>query len=129
MFAMLSLILAKTPQGTEKQPTCRYLLVVDAIILQKRVQRDMDYFFTSINLANKLNTEKTTLLDAIRKQRKEVRKVETIRKDKPLHSSEVFVSPSNVTLTIYKAKKAKLAHLLSSMHKTVTVDLAHQKVT
>ena len=66
-------------------------------------------------------------LDAIRKQKKEVRKVEAIMKDKPLHSSEVFVSPSNATLTIYKAKKAKLVRLLSSMHKTVSVDLAHKK--
>ena len=48
-------------------------------------------------------------------------------KDRPLHLSEVFISPSNATLTIYKAKKAKLARLLSSMHKTVSFDLAHQK--
>ena len=66
----------------------------------------MDNFFTSINLANKLNAEKMTLLDAIRKQRKEVRKVEAIMKNKPFHSSEVFVYLSNATLTIYKAKKA-----------------------
>ena len=103
--------------------------MVDVTILQKRVQRDMDNFFTSINLANKLKAEKTTLLDAIRKQKKEVRKVEAIMKDKPLHSSEAFVSPSNATLTIYKAKKAKLVRLLSSMHKTVSVDLAHKKIT
>ena len=50
-------------------------------------------------------------------------------KDKPLHSSEVFVSPSNATLTTYKAKKAKLVYLLSSWHKTVSVDLAHKKIT
>ena len=112
-----------------KQPTWRYLLVVDATILHKRVQRDMDNFFTSINLANKLKAGKTTLLDAIRKQRKEVRKVEAIMKDKLLQSSEVFISPSNATLTIYKAKSAELVRLLSSMHKTVSVDLAHKKIT
>ena len=49
-------------------------------------------------------------------------------KDKLLHSSEVFVSPFNSTLTIYKAKKAKLVCLLSSTHKTVSVDLAHKKL-
>ena len=103
--------------------------MVDATILQKRVQRDMDNFFASINLANKLKAEKTTLLDAIGKQRKELRKVEAIMKDKSLHSSEVFVSPSNATLTIYKAKKAKLVRLLSSIHKTVSIDLAHKKIT
>ena len=102
--------------------------MVDATIIQKRVQRDVDNFFTSINLANKLKAEKTTLLDAIRKQRKEVRKVEAIMKDKPLYSSEVFVSPSNATLTINKAKKAKLVRLLSSIHKTISVNLAQKKL-
>ena len=48
-------------------------------------------------------------------------------KDKPLHSSKVYLSPSNTPLTIYKAKKAKLVYLLSSMHKTVSVDQAHRK--
>ena len=101
--------------------------MVDATVLQKRVQCDMDNFFASINLANKLKAEKTTLLDAIRKQKKKARKVQAIIKDKPLHSSEVFVSPSNATLIIYKAKKAKLVRLLSSMHKAVSVDRAHKK--
>ena len=87
----------------------------------------MDNFFTSVNLVEKLKAEKTTLLGTIRKQRKEVPKIEAMMKDKPLHSSEVYLSPSNTTLTIYKAKKAKLVYLLSSMHKTVSVDLAHQK--
>ena len=101
--------------------------MVDATILQKRVKRDTDNFFTSINLASKLKAEKTKLLDAIRKQKKEVRKVEAIMKDKPLHSLEVFVSLSNATLTIDKAKKAKPVRLLSSMHKTVSVSLTHKK--
>ena len=48
-------------------------------------------------------------------------------KDKPLHSSEVYLSPSNAMLTICKAKKAKLVCLLSSMHKTVSVHQAHRK--
>ena len=47
-------------------------------------------------------------------------------KDKPLHSSEVFVSQSNATLITYKDEKAKLVYLLSSRYKTVSVDLAHK---
>ena len=124
------LYLGKDPtMNRENDLLADICLWLDATILQKRVQRDMDNFFTSINLANKLKSEKTTLLDAIRKQRKEVRKVEVIMKEKPLHSSDVFVSPSNATLTIYKVKKAKLVRLLSSMHKTVSVNLAHKKIT
>ena len=87
----------------------------------------MDNFFTSVNLAEKLKAEKTTLLGTIRKQRNKIPKIEAMMKDKPLHSSEVYLSPSNATLTIYKAKKAKLVYLLSSMHKTVSVDQAHRK--
>ena len=87
----------------------------------------MDNFFASVNLAEKLKTEKTTLLGTIRKQRKEIQKIEATMRDKPLHSSEVYLSPSNATLTIYEAKKAKLVYLLSSMRKTVSVDRAHRK--
>ena len=85
----------------------------------------MDNFFTSADLEEKLKAEKNTVLGTIRKQRKEVPKIEAMMKDKPLHSSEVYVSPSNATLTIYKANKAKLVYLLSSMHKTVSVDQAY----
>ena len=70
-----------------------------------------------------------TLLGTIRKQRKKIPKVEAIMKDKPLHSLEVFVSLSNAILTTYQAKKAKLVYLLSSRHKTVSIDLVHKKIT
>ena len=87
----------------------------------------MDNFFTSINLADKLKAQKTTLLGTVRKQRKEIPKVETMMKSKPLYSTVVYQSPSNATLTIYKAKKAKLVYLLSSTHKTVCIDETHKK--
>ena len=48
-------------------------------------------------------------------------------KSKPLYSTVVYQSPSNATLTIYKAKKAKLVYLLSSTHKTVCVDETYKK--
>ena len=84
-------------------------------------------FFTSVKLGDKLKAEKTTLLGTVRKQRKEVPKVDAIMKKQPLYSSAVYTSPSNTTLTIYKAKKAQLVYLLSSMHKTVSVDQSHRK--
>ena len=49
----------------------------------------MDNFFTSINLANKLKAQNTTLLGTVRKQRKEIPKVETMMKSKPLYSTVV----------------------------------------
>ena len=48
-------------------------------------------------------------------------------KGKPLYSSEIYQSPSKTTLTIYKAKKAKLVYMLSSMHQTVSVHQLHPK--
>ena len=75
-----------------------------------------EYHVTIISLANKLKAEKTTLLETIRKQRKEVPKVEKMMTGKPLYLSEIYQSPSNATLTVYKAKKSKLIYMLSSMH-------------
>ena len=69
------------------------------LFLKKGYNVTMDNNFTSINLANKLKVEKTTLLGTIRKKRKEIPKVEKMIKGKPLSQS-----PSNATLTIYKAK-------------------------
>ena len=43
----------------------------------------MNNYFTSINVANKLKIEKTTLLETIGKKRKEVSKIEEIMKSKP----------------------------------------------
>ena len=95
--------------------------------LKKGYNVTMDNYFTSINLAEKLKTEKTTLLGTIRKQRKEISKVEEMIKGKPLYFSEIYQSPSKTTLTIYKAKKAKLVYMLSLMHQTVSVDQLHPK--
>ena len=53
----------------------------------------MDNYFTSINLENKLNAEKTTLLETITKQRKEVQKIEEMMKGKPLYSLEIQGRP------------------------------------
>ena len=95
--------------------------------LKKGYNLTMNNHFTSINLANKLKEEKTTLLGTIRKKRKEVPKVEKMMKGKPLYTSEIHQSPSNATLTIYKAKKSKFIYMLSSMHQTAFVDQLHPK--
>ena len=48
-------------------------------------------------------------------------------KSKPLYLAVVYQSPSNATLTIYKAKKTKLVYLLSPTYKTVRIDETHKK--
>ena len=101
--------------------------MASATFCQKRIQCDNGQFLTSINLADKLKAQKTTLLGTIRKHRKEIPKVETMLKSKPLYSTVVYQSPFNTTLTIYKAKKAKLVYLLSSTRKTVCIGETHKK--
>ena len=86
-----------------------------------------DNYFTSLKLAEELKQKKTTILDTIRKQRREVPSTELIMKDKELYVSEIFSSPSGCSLTIYKAKKKKIVCILSSMHRNVNIDQCHKK--
>ena len=60
------------------------------LFLKKGYNVTMNNYFTSINLANKLKVEKTTLLEIIRKKRKEVPKVEKMMKGKFLYTSEIY---------------------------------------
>ena len=120
--------LGKDPTRTRKNDlTADVCLWLTQPFVKKGYNVTMDNFFTNINLADKLNAQKTTLLGTVRKQRKEIPKVETMMKSKPLYSTVVYQSPSNATLTIYKAKKAKLVYLLNSTHKTVCIDETHKK--
>ena len=86
-----------------------------------------DNYFTSLKLAEELMTKKTTILGTIRKQRREVPNTESLIKDKLLHDSQIFSSPSDCSLTVYKAKKKKIVCILSSTHKHVKVDEGHKK--
>ena len=53
--------------------------MLDATILKKGYNVTMNNYFTSINLANKLKVEKTTLFGTVRKK-KQVPKVEEMMK-------------------------------------------------
>ena len=81
-----------------------------------------DNYFTSLKLAEELMTKKTNILGTIRKQRREVPNTEFLMKDKLLRDSQIFSSPSDCSLTVYRAKKKKIVCILSSTHKHVKVD-------
>ena len=76
-----------------------------------------DNYFTSLKLAEELKQRKTMILGTIRKQRREVPNTDLVMKDNSLHTSEIYSSPSGCSLTIYKAKKKKVACILSSKHR------------
>ena len=86
-----------------------------------------DKFFKNIKLAETLKLEKTTIIATVRKQRKKIPIVESKMKKVPIFSSEILLSHSDYSLTIYKAKKNKIVHILSSMHKDISIDKNHKK--
>ena len=86
-----------------------------------------DNCFTNIKLAETLKLEKTTISDTVRKQRKKIPNVESTMKKVLIFSSEILLSHSDCSLTIYKAKKNKIVHVLSSMHKDVSIGKNHKK--
>ena len=63
--------------------------------LKKGYNVTMDNYFTSTNLADKLKAGKTTLFGTIRKQRKEVPKIEEMMKGKPFIFLKIYKSLSN----------------------------------
>ena len=64
----------------------------------------MNNYFTSINLANKLKVEKTTL-GTIRKKRKEVSKVEETMRGKPLYTYQKYTNLLLMPLELYIKQK------------------------
>lgn len=46
--------------------------------------------------------------------------------DRPVFSFEIYSSQSGCSLTVYKAGKNKIVHILSSMHKDVYIDKLHR---
>ena len=93
-----------TRDGEKNLPTdfCLWLMQP---FLKKGYNVIINNYFTSINLANKIKVEKTTLLGTIRKKKKKVPKVEVMTKGKPLYASAIYQSPSNATLSIYCIKQ------------------------
>lgn len=81
-----------------------------------------DNFFTSLSLATKLLSKRTTLVGTIRSNKRELPKTARQKKDNvPRFSSQIYKS-HNCTLTIYKSKPKKKVLLLSSKHKFVKIE-------
>ena len=86
-----------------------------------------DNYFTSLKLAEELKQRKTAILGTIRKQRREAPNINLVIKDKSLHTSEIYSSPSGCSLTIYMAKKNKVVCILRSMHRNLNIDQGHKE--
>lgn len=82
-----------------------------------------DNFFTSANNAKILREKRICIIGTVNKNRRWL--PPTARKKNAglsLHETVVFVGPQSETLTIYQSKKSKSVGILSSLHKSVTIE-------
>lgn len=80
-----------------------------------------DNFFTSLSLAIKLTTKRTSLVGSIRQNKRELPKLAKSKKDNMLRILTILYKIENFTLIIYKSKPHKKVLLLSSKHKSVKI--------
>jgi len=87
-----------------------------------------DNFFTSASLATKLLEKRTTLVGTIRGNKRELPKLAKQKKDvMPRFSTKLYKS-SHCSLTIYKSKPNIKVLLLSSKHKSVSIETYGKRI-
>ncbi|XP_027864911.1 uncharacterized protein LOC114139283 [Xiphophorus couchianus] len=79
-----------------------------------------DNFFTSLSLAQRLLSRKTTILGTVNKRHREIPQ-SAKRKDRTEFTTQVF-STTGATLTVYVPKRKKAVYILSSMHSVVETE-------
>lgn len=82
-----------------------------------------DNFFTSVNNAKVLKDKRICVVGTVNKNRRWL--PPTARKKNAglsLHETVVFVGPQSETLTLYQSKKSKSVGILSSLHKSVSIE-------
>ncbi|XP_035272145.1 piggyBac transposable element-derived protein 4-like [Anguilla anguilla] len=85
-----------------------------------------DNFFTSIALANNLHAKKTTLVGTMNKKRREV--PPSAKAQNQERFSTTIWRAGHATLTVYQCKPKKNVCILSTMHKTVSIDTDAKKL-
>ena len=86
----------------------------------------MDNFFTTVPLAEKLLKENLTIVETLRKCKRDIPAIMKPSKSREVHSSE-FGFNNNLTMVSYCPKKGKAVILLSSMHSDKSVDGGEKK--
>ncbi|KAL7842461.1 hypothetical protein SRHO_G00241500 [Serrasalmus rhombeus] len=79
-----------------------------------------DNFFTSLSLAQRLLSRKTTILGTVNKSRQEIPQ-SARQMDRTEFTTQVF-STTGATLTVYAPKWKKVVYILSSMHSVVETE-------
>ncbi|KAL6483965.1 hypothetical protein MHYP_G00088380 [Metynnis hypsauchen] len=79
-----------------------------------------DNFFTSLSLAQRLLSQKTTILGTVNKSRREIPQ-SARQMDRTEFTTQVF-STTGATLTVYTPKQNKAVYVLGSMHSVVETE-------
>ncbi|XP_066516461.1 piggyBac transposable element-derived protein 4-like [Hoplias malabaricus] len=82
-------------------------------------------FFTTLSLANSLLEHRTTIVGAIKRNKREMPRCTEVQSE--LFSTKILKA-GKVTLTIYQAKPKKNICILSTMHQTVSTDNSTKKL-
>lgn len=85
-------------------------------------------FFTSVPLALKLLSKKTSLVGTIRANKRELPKNCKQKKDDMARFSTLLYESNRCTLTVYKSKPNKKVLVLSTKHKHVKIDKTNKRL-
>lgn len=88
-----------------------------------------DNFFTSISLALKLKSQKTSLVETLRTNKRELPKSCKLKKDGMARFSSLLYESKGCTLTVYKSKPCKKVLVLSTKHKNIKLDNSCKKLS
>jgi len=117
--------LGKDETRAQSQPLSEYVVLklIEPFTMKGR-NVTTDNFFTSAPLASKLLAKKTTLVGTIRGNKRELPNICKTKKDSmATFSTELYKSSGHV-LSIYKSKPKKRVFVLSSKHKSVSIQKA-----
>jgi hypothetical protein len=79
-----------------------------------------DNFFTSASRARTLKAKDRSIVETIRRTRREIRAVQAMERA-PRHETTLLRNGDSVTLTVYQGKVNKNVLLLSTLHSTIDI--------
>lgn len=114
--------LGKDDKKSDSQPLGEYVVLrlIEPYTMAGR-NVTTDNFFTSIPLALKLLSKRTSLVGTIRGNKKGLPSLCKTKKDTMPRFSTVVYKTGNMSLTVYKSKPKKKVVILSTKHKSVVV--------
>lgn len=84
-----------------------------------------DNFFSSLDLCQKLQQKKCSLVGTLRQNRREI--PAAAKKKQELHDTQAFSHSSGTSLTVYQCKPSRSVMLISSLHRDVNIDQESSK--